>query len=122
MSEELKPSERAAADSILASVARPKLEVPGRDIAVPGRPALVEAPAPERVRMAEHLMIELEMLREFYQCWEAFHHLAKQAAIPRKSKELAAQRMTDAAHSLRAFYEPMRKKQESKPKLEVVKP
>lgn len=79
---------------------------------------LVEAPAPERVKMAEQLMQELEMLREFYDCWEAFHRLARQIAIPRKSKEVAAQRLTDAANSIRAFYAPLRT---HKPKFELVK-
>ena len=69
----------------------------------------------ESLRAAEQAVIELEMLREFYACWEALHKIARNAVIAQRQKELAAQRLVDAAHSLRGFYEPVT------PKLEVVK-
>lgn len=49
--------------------------------------------------------IELELLKDFYQHWEKFHQTAR-STLPKSSKELAAQRMMDAAHTLRAFYNP----------------
>lgn len=96
------------------------LVVPDRGID-PARPQMVAAPAPERVAMAESLMQELELLREFYQFWEVFHALAKQASVARHRKEKAAQNLTDCAGSLRTFYEPLVKKSQDKPKLEAVK-
>lgn len=50
---------------------------------------------------------ELEMLREFYDCWVAFHKMAN-SNMPRRQKELAAQRLTDAHHSIEAFRKPVK--------------
>lgn len=47
--------------------------------------------------------MELEMLREFFDCWEAFHKHASNKLEPRRYLEQAAQRLTDAANSYRAF-------------------
>ena len=44
--------------------------------------------------------VELEMLREFFDCWVAFHGIQ---IGHRREQELAAQRMVDAANSVKAF-------------------
>ena len=81
---------------------------------------LVEAPSDAQVEAARQTLIELEMLREFFDCWEELHRLAKQIACPRRMKENAAQRLVEAAHSIRAFRNPVQVEPE-RPKLEVVK-
>jgi hypothetical protein len=43
---------------------------------------------------------ELEMLREFFDCWVAFHSLQRS---DRERQELAAQRMVDAANTIKAY-------------------
>lgn len=45
---------------------------------------------------------ELEMLREFFACWEAFHATPKDR-LHRKQLEAAAQRMLDAANTIRRY-------------------
>lgn len=47
--------------------------------------------------------VELEMLREFFDCWVAFHGIQ---IGHRREQELAAQRMVDAANSVKAFRQP----------------
>jgi hypothetical protein len=81
-------------------------------------PDLVTAPSAEKIAAAEAVMTELEMLREFFDCWEGLHKLARQSAIPRWAKENAAQRLVDAAETIRAFRQPV---QPERPKLEVVR-
>lgn len=46
---------------------------------------------------------ELEMLREFFDCWVAFHGVQRGH---REQQELAAQRMVDAANTIKAFRQP----------------
>lgn len=78
----------------------------------------------EKVAQAEALLTELEMLREFFDCWEALHRLAKQVAVPRRMKENAAQRLVDAADTVRSFRNPVSDpsaREAVGPKLEVVK-
>jgi hypothetical protein len=75
-------------------------------------------PTAEQIKAAESALTELEMLREFFDCWEVLHKLARQSAIPRWAKENAAQRLVDAAASIRAFRQPV---QPERPRLEVVK-
>ena len=43
---------------------------------------------------------ELEMLREFFDCWTAFHSIQRGH---REQQELAAQRMVDAANTIKAW-------------------
>lgn len=50
--------------------------------------------------MTESEERELEMLREFFDCWCEFHGIQKGH---REQQELAAQRMVDAANTVRAF-------------------
>lgn len=45
---------------------------------------------------------ELEVLREFFDCWEALHAIPHDK-LHRKQLEQAAQRLTDAAQSVRSF-------------------
>ena len=45
---------------------------------------------------------ELLMLREFYDCWKAFHATPKDSAH-RKTLERAAQRMVDASDTVERF-------------------
>jgi hypothetical protein len=78
---------------------------------------LVPAPSADAMEQAMQMRVELEMLREFYECWEEMHRVAKAVAAPRRAKEIAAQRLVDAAQSLRGFYVPVR----HAPKLEVIK-
>lgn len=78
---------------------------------------LVEGPSAAQVEAARQALTELEMLREFFDCWEVFHRLAKQIATPRRMKENAAQRLVDAADTIRTFRNPV----PERPKLEVVK-
>jgi len=80
---------------------------------------LVEAPSAEKVAAAEAVLTELEMLREFFDCWEALHRLARQVAVPRRMKENAAQRLVDAAGTIRTFRNPIQEPE--RPQLEVVK-
>jgi len=76
-------------------------------------------PSADAVRVAEAVLTELEMLREFFDCWEALHRLARQMAVPRRMKENAAQRLVDAADTIRNFRNPVQEPE--RPKLEVVK-
>ena len=46
---------------------------------------------------------ELEMLREFFDLWIGFHAIQRGH---RQEQELAAQRMVDAANSIKAAREP----------------
>ena len=46
---------------------------------------------------------ELEMLREFFDCWVAFHSIQRR---DREQQELAAQRMVDAANTIKAYRKP----------------
>lgn len=46
---------------------------------------------------------ELEMLREFYDCWIAFHSIQRGA---RQEQEIAAQRLADASNSIKALRTP----------------
>ena len=46
---------------------------------------------------------ELEVLREFFDLWVAFHSIQRGH---RQEQELAAQRMVDAANSIKAAREP----------------
>ena len=43
---------------------------------------------------------ELEMLREFFDCWVAFHSIQ---AGHRQQQELAAQRMVDSANTIKTY-------------------
>ena len=52
----------------------------------------------ERMNEDEHT--EYEMLREFFDCWVAFHSIQRTA---REDQERAAQRMVDAANSVKAW-------------------
>lgn len=56
--------------------------------------------------------VELDMLREFFDCWEALHAIRKHP-VHRRQQEAAAQRLVDCAHTIRAFRQPV--------KLELVK-
>ncbi len=47
---------------------------------------------------------ELEMLREFFDLWVAFHSIQRGH---RQEQELAAQRMVDAANSIKAAQAPV---------------
>jgi len=80
---------------------------------------LVPAPSEAQIEAARQALTELEMLREFFDCWEALHRLAKQVAVPRRMKENAAQRLVDAADTIRGFRNPIAEPE--RPKLEVVK-
>jgi len=80
---------------------------------------MVQAPTAAQVEAARQALTELEMLREFFDCWEALHRLAKQVAVPRRMKENAAQRLVDAADTIRGFRNPVT--EPDRPKLEVVK-
>lgn len=53
--------------------------------------------------MTEQEEMELEMLREFFDCWVAFHSIQRGH---RQEQELAAQRMVDAANSIKAMRRP----------------
>lgn len=46
---------------------------------------------------------ELELLREFFDCWVAFHSIQRGH---RAEQEVAAQRMVDAANTVKAFRAP----------------
>ena len=46
--------------------------------------------------------VELEVLREFYDCWQAFHNTQK---TERVQLERAAQRLADASNAVKAFRE-----------------
>lgn len=50
--------------------------------------------------MTEAETQELEMLREFFDCWMAFHGVQRGH---REQQELAAQRMVDAANTVKAW-------------------
>jgi hypothetical protein len=53
--------------------------------------------------MTESEETELEMLREFFDCWCTFHGIQRGH---REEQERAAQRMVDAANSIKAFRAP----------------
>ena len=46
--------------------------------------------------------VELEMLKEFFDCWEAFHATPKDR-LHRHQLERAAQNLLDAANTVRAY-------------------
>lgn len=48
---------------------------------------------------------ELLMLREFFDCWEAFHAMPKDS-LHRPRLERAAQNMVDAAETIRRYRQP----------------
>lgn len=52
--------------------------------------------------MSEAEEQELEMLREFFDCWVAFHAIQRGN---RREQELAAQRLADASNSVKALRE-----------------
>ena len=54
--------------------------------------------------MPEPLNIELELLREFYRSWVAFHKIPRDA-LHRRKQENASQLMVDNAHAVAAFYQ-----------------
>ncbi len=48
-------------------------------------------------------MSELEMLREFYRSWVAFHRIPRDK-LHRNKQEAASQLMVDNAHQLQNYY------------------
>jgi hypothetical protein len=61
-------------------------------------PAWVEA----SLQNGSSAKMELDMLRDFYESWEAFHSIPNIQGN-RKKLEVASQVMVDAAHAIRAF-------------------
>jgi hypothetical protein len=115
----LTAEQKAALDRYWAARTPAEESAAYKEMMALGLPDGYQDPHAEKLRAAEAAIIELEMLREFFDCWEALHRLAKQVAVPRRMKENAAQRLVDAADSVRAFRHPV--KEPERPKLEVVK-
>lgn len=54
--------------------------------------------------MSDPAKVELDMLKAFYDSWEAMHAIPNDK-LHRAKKEAAAQLMVDNAHTLRRWYE-----------------
>lgn len=68
-------------------------------------PAWAEAEfAPKRAALDNSA--ELDLLREFYDCWRALHALPNDK-LHRRQKERAAQSLVDAADCVKRFREPL---------------
>ncbi len=55
------------------------------------------------LRIPKPIDMELQMLREFYRSWVAFHKIPRDS-LHRKKQETASQLMVDNAHAVAAYY------------------